>query len=247
MTDIFLTKLRGQHLLRDERVLADIVAAAELTRRDTVFEVGPGTGTLTVELARRAGRVIAVELDRRFEPLLGQAVGSLPNVEIIWDDILRIPLLNPPPLKGGGKGGGFKIVSNLPYQITSPFLWKFLSDDGPDLIVLLIQKEVAERIAAKPPRMSLLAVLVQSFGTVEIIRQVPRSAFYPPPRVDSAVIRIRRTAATFDRRRVIDLAKAGFNHPRRKLSNNLKGFKLTGVPDARAENLSIADWAKLAL
>lgn len=236
MQSIHLTKLRGQHLLRDNLVLTDIVAAAELTRRDTVLEVGPGTGTLTVELAKRADRVVAVELDRRFEPLLGQAVGSLPNVEIVWGDILKLEVKN-----------FSKIVSNLPYQITSPFLWKFLSDDGPELLVLLIQKEVAERIAAKPPRMNLLAVMVQTYGSVEIIRHVSRSAFSPPPRVDSAIIRIRRTAADFDRRRVLELARAGFRQPRRKLANNLKGFKLAGAPDARAENLSIADWAKLAL
>lgn len=247
MISVKLTKLRGQHLLRDERVLADIVAAAELTRNDTVLEVGPGTGTLTVELAKRAGHVVAVELDRRFEAELRRTLVGRDNIELIWGDVLRIPLLNPPPFKGGGKGGGFKIVSNLPYQITSPFLWKFLTDDGPELLVLMIQKEVAERIAAKPPRMSLLAVMVQTFGTVEIVRPVSRSAFYPPPRVDSAVIRIRRVPVDFDRDRVIKLAKAGFSSPRRKLSNNLKGFKLTSIPDARAENLSIADWKRLAL
>lgn len=267
MPDIHLTKLRGQHLLRDARVLADIVAAAELTRHDTVLEVGPGTGTLTVELAKRAGHVVAVELDRRFQPALTAAVESFKNVSILWNDIMRTDriegidvgaivgaVFRPPAGRSTGdlkvaptlaEKSSFKIVSNLPYQITSPFLWKVLTDNGPDLIVLLLQKEVAERIAAKPPRMSLLAVMVQTFGTVEIVRQVSRSAFYPPPRVDSAVIQIRRTVPDFDRRRVLALAKAGFSHPRRKLSNNLKGFKLQNIPDKRAESLGIADWRHL--
>lgn len=236
---------------------------AELTRGDAVLEVGPGFGMLTRELAARAGRVVAVELDRRFKPVLAETLGDVRNVSLVWGDVLRTPLeLSPPRGSEEKKVGGFKIVSNLPYEITTPFLWKFLGPTNdqtsnvkrhlfPDVIVLLLQREVAERICAKPPRMNLLALLVQTFGTAEVIRRVPARAFYPPPRVESALVRIVRNpqSGRASRKVILTLAKRAFAHPRKKLSTTLGNnawLSHSGVnTSARPAELSLGDWERI--
>ena len=274
---ITLTKLRGQHFLTDTRILEEIVKAAHLSAADTVLEIGPGFGALTQKLAERAGRVIAVELDRRFEPVLRETLADFKNIDLVWGDVLRTPL-SISPLRGRGekgflissllrskgedKDGGFKIVSNLPYEITTPFLWKFLGPDAralPEASVILIQREVAERIVGGK-RMSLLALLVSTFGHPEIVCRVPRASFWPPPRVDSAVLCIRRRADIAEglRRRVLTLARRGFSSPRRKLAPLLVSCGLPREvieaelsrcevrPDARAEQLDLKAWLCIA-
>ena len=206
---------RGQNFLISENVYDKIIKAAELNKDDVVLEVGPGLGFLTTKLAGGANgrspvqRVIAVELDKKLVEILKIKLAgqNIKNVEVVNEDILRIdtPLTRgvrgvgfekrqePPliPPYQGGESRGFKIVANLPYNITSIFLRKFLSAEiKPELMVLMLQKEVAERICARPPKMSLLAVSVQFYAVPEIITHVPKENFWSEPEVDSAMIKL---------------------------------------------------------
>lgn len=256
---LVLTKLRGQHFLVDERVLAVIVAASGVKKGEHVLEIGPGAGVLTQALVAVGVQVTAVEIDPRFSALLRTELGSA--AEIVEGDALAV-CNQRGFLTGLGK---YQVIANLPYQITNPFLWQMLDTKQthpPQSLTLLVQKEVAERMAAgrkKTERMNLLAVLVQSFGTVEIIRQVSPQAFLPPPRVDSAVIHIRRTEHVGDRAFLLRLARAGFASPRRTLASNLVNarlflsreavesalLELHLPPKVRAEALAVKDWVAL--
>src|SRR3989344_3180155 len=182
-------KYLGQHFLKNKKILEEMARAAELSKKDIVLEVGPGRGTLTEILAARAKKVIAVEKDRDLIPVLREKFRDYKNAEIIEGDILAKAVK--PPL-GGLTAKSYKIVANIPYYITSRFLRIFLSNSKvrPKLMVLMLQKEVAERICAKPPRMSLLALSVQLYAKPEIIRRVSKGQFSPPPKVDSAIIKI---------------------------------------------------------
>ena len=253
---IVLTRLRGQHFLIDRGPLMSVADSADLKKTDTVLEVGPGFGTLTRELAARAGRVVAVELDKRFLPVLDETVGEFPNVRIIHGDILRLPPTCLPDRQATySLPPDFKIVSNLPYGITSDFLWKTMAewDPPPERLVLMLQREVGERLAAKPPRMNLLAVMAQTFGTVELIRRVPPGSYLPPPKVESAIIRIIRHRKPFaEREAILRLAKIGFSSPRKKIAGTLgKGMKdallRAGIdPNSRPETLSLEQWRALS-
>jgi 16S rRNA (adenine1518-N6/adenine1519-N6)-dimethyltransferase len=185
---------KGQNFLIEENVYDKIIAAADLKPDDIVLEVGPGLGFLTTKLAERVKKVIAVELDDKLAGLLLKklAVEGLENVEVLNDNILDFKfssgMLTPltPLVKGD-----YKIVANLPYNITSIFLRKFLeAENKPESMILMLQKEVAERIAAVPPKMSLLAVSVQYYAKPEIISLVTKNNFWPVPEVDSAIIKI---------------------------------------------------------
>lgn len=254
----------GQRFLIDKKILRKIVEAANLKPENTVLEIGPGIGTLTQKLAQKAKRVIAVEKDRKMVEILKEILKDFKNVEIINKDILR---LDPKPytLKT------YKIVANLPYYITSPVIRKFLeSENPPKEMILMVQKEVAQRIAARPPKMSILAVSVQFYAKPEIISYVSKKSFWPSPKVDSAIIKIipRRSAygsASFCER-FFRIVKAGFSQPRKQILNNLaeglalslpKGLKLNKErvkfwlgknkikPTQRAETLTIKDWINL--
>lgn len=174
----------AQHFLFDEKILNKIVDAAEVCRRDVVLEIGAGTGSLTQKLLLRARKVIAVELDQRLAAELKRKFKVYRNLEIIQNDILQIPNSRfPIP---------FKVVGNIPYYISGKILRKFTENKNrPKLLVLLVQKEVAERICAQAGKMSILAVAIQTFGQPEIVDYVPRQKFSPPPEVDSAILKIK--------------------------------------------------------
>ena len=259
--DLRARKGLGQHFLVDEEVLGLIVSTAQLTSDDVVMEIGPGLGVLTRELARQAGRVIAIELDNKLAVILKQTLASFNNVVIINDDVLGIDsaalleeLKAKPP---------YKVVANLPYYITSPVLRHFLEASvKPTIMVVMVQKEVAEAIAAKPGRMSVLSISVQLYGEPTIIDYVPARCFYPAPEVDSAILGItlypQPAVDIADKESFFALVRAGFSASRKQVGNSLaQGLELPKaevlsllekaniVPHRRAETLTLEEWAGL--
>lgn len=252
----------AQNFLIDESQLARIAAAATLTAADQVLEIGPGLGALTKYLATQAGRIVAVELDDRLIALLESLFADQPQVSIVHADILEVDpgtLLTAPE----APPQPYKVVANLPYYITSAVLRHLLeAAHPPTTIVVLIQKEVAERICATPGDMSLLAVSVQFYATPQLVHQVPASAFYPRPKVDSAVLRLDRlptpAVADVDSATFFTIVRAGFSQKRKQLINTLsaglhrpKASAAAALhaaqidPTRRAETLSLAEWGNL--
>jgi 16S rRNA (adenine1518-N6/adenine1519-N6)-dimethyltransferase len=253
-------KALGQNFLTDPLALERIVSAADLSRSDLVVEIGAGAGTLTSLLAEQAGRVLALELDDQLVELLRERFSESPNVEVVHADVLRFSSSDLP-------HAGYKVVGNLPYYISSAVLRRFLSGTPrPRLMVVTVQREVADRIVAEPGKMNLLAVSVQFYGRPRIVARIPAGAFYPVPKVDSAVVRIdvgeQPTVhlgegigdAVFFR-----IVRAGFSQKRKKLRNSLSGglafapaeaaeaLEQAGVdPGRRAETLSLEEWASVA-
>jgi len=253
----------GQHFLVDEEVLKLITPAAELTPDDTVVEIGPGLGMLTRELAGQAGRVLTIELDNKLASILKQTLASLGNVTIINKDILEV---DPAALLRDAAidiSSGYKVVANLPYYITSPVLRHFLEASvKPQIMVVMVQKEVAETIVAEPGQMSILSISVQFYGKPRIISRVPARCFYPAPKVDSAILRVdvypRPQVAATDEASFFEVVRAGFSAPRKQIGNSLaQGLKLpkaevlpslekAGIAaQRRAETLTIDEWAQL--
>ena len=247
-------KSLGQHWLKDPEILADIAEAAELTGDDVVLEIGPGLGTLTSRLLARANSVTAVEFDADLaRKLPGQFPGK--KLTVVNQDILQFDLNQLPK--------NYKVVANVPYYITSKIVEKLMTaENKPSIAVLLVQKEVAERIAAEAGNMSVLSVSVQIFAEAELDIEVPRQFFTPPPKVDSQVVvlRIRDNPliTSEDQRDFFRIVKAGFSAKRKKLRSSLSGglgidksaaeelLKNAGIsPDARAEDLAIEDWKRL--
>ncbi len=259
----------GQHFLIDEEVLKLITSAAELTPTDVVMEIGPGLGVLTRELARQAGWVIAVELDSQLAAILKQTPGSFDNVTIINKDIRQIEpsaLIREEKKKFPAviaNSLGYKLVANLPYYITSPVLRHFLEASlKPQIMVIMVQKEVAEAIVAEPGQMSVLSISVQFYGKPRIISYVPARCFYPVPEVDSAILQVipyaQPPVAVTDEKSFFELVRAGFSAPRKQLGNSLaQGLGLTKtkalsllkeadiMPQRRAETLTLDEWAQL--
>ena len=248
--------LLGQNFLLEKRVAAKMLRAAELSFKDTILEIGPGIGTLTKELAKNAGRIIAVEKDPAMIKILEETVKTLSNVKIIQADILSLPRLRL-------AKEGYKLVANLPYYITSPVIRMFLEAKfpKPKLMVFMVQKEVAQRICVKSPDMNLLAVSVQFYAEPKIVSFVRKGAFWPRPKVDSAILKItpKKELPFVNPALFFRIVKAGFKQPRKQLGNNLvQGLKLkreevetwlsqVGIaPTQRAETLSIKDWVSLA-
>ncbi len=247
----------GQNFLIDRSVLLRIVEAAEITASDSILEVGAGTGVLTRELAQRARRVVAVELERDMLALLEKTTQRYDNVELLARNLL---FLNPVDVFGNAP---YKLVANLPYYITAPTFRHFLeSANPPQCIVVMVQQEVAERIVAAPGDLSLLAVSIQFYGRPRIIAQVPASAFYPAPKVDSAILRIdvnSHVPLTLEERdRFFRVVQAGFSEKRKQVHNSLsrglhrkdedvRAWLATANidPSRRAETLSIEDWLKV--
>ena len=247
-------KALGQHWLRDRDILSVIADEADLSKDDTVLEIGPGLGTLTSELLRRAGKVVAVAWDADLaRKLPGQFPGT--SLEVVNEDILSFELTTLPK--------GYKAVANVPYYITSKIVRALMtSSNRPNVAVLLVQKEVAERIAADPGDMSILAIAAQVYTEASLGIEVPKEYFTPPPKVDSQVIVLRTRGEPLvlpeDEKRFFRLVKAGFSAKRKKLRSSLAGglsidkqevetiLDAVGIsPDARAEDLSIEDWRRL--
>ena len=264
--DLQARKRLGQHFLIDGEVLELITSAAELTPADVIVEIGPGLGVLTKELARQAGWVIAIELDNKLAALLRQTLASFNNVTIINEDILRIEpraLFEEQRDKFPQAINSYKVVANLPYYITSPVLRHFLEASAkPRIMIVMVQKEVAEAIVAKPGQMSLLSVSVQFYGEPRIISYVPAKSFYPAPEVDSAILRIdlypQPAVTVTDEGSFFELVRAGFTAPRKQIGNSLaQGLGLAKaevlsllerasiVPRRRAETLTLEEWARL--
>ncbi len=224
--DIRLTKSLGQNFLTDANIIRKITEAGELTPEDLVIEVGPGIGSLTVSLAQQAGRVIAVEIDKNLIPALNQTTGHIPNITVIHEDILRVDinaLLQ-------GWNGPVKVISNLPYYVTTPVVMMFLENNFPiERMVLMVQKEVALRMAAKPGTKDYgaLSVGVQVAGTPKVIFQVSKNCFIPKPDVDSAVLRIILTGQHLQKIRdkavFFNCVRAAFSQRRKTLLNAMSG------------------------
>ena len=247
------SKKLGQNFLIDRDVLRKIIQAADLKPSDIVLEIGPGLGILTIELAKSAKKVIAVEKDKKMCEILKQTldVRNVRNVRIVNNDILNTKYELP--------NTKYKLVANLPYYITSPVIRKFLeAENKPKEMILMVQKEVGQRICSKD-KMSLLSVAVQFYAKPEIISYVSKKSFYPQPKVDSAIIKIvPQPFPKIDTKKFFNLVKAGFSSKRKFLINNLSrelkivNCKLKIVFDQielgqklRAENLSIQNWLKL--
>ncbi|NES76606.1 MULTISPECIES: 16S rRNA (adenine(1518)-N(6)/adenine(1519)-N(6))-dimethyltransferase RsmA [Okeania] len=257
----------AQHWLRSDKALNKIVQAAELSDSDRLLEIGPGTGILTHRLLPLAASVVAVEIDRDLCQKLVKKIGSVENFLLLQGDILSLDLETNlaqfPAFQNPNK-----VVANIPYNITGPILEKLLGTiaqpvaNSYDLIVLLLQKEVADRICARPDSKaySSLSVKIQYLANCEFICDVPAKAFYPPPKVDSAVIRLRPQLIepqANNPKQMETLVKLGFSSKRKMLRNNLKAVierdrlfplleKLKVNPQVRAEDLSVQQWVALA-
>ena len=255
----------GQHFLVDHRVLNTIVDAAELASTDTVVEVGPGLGILTQELVNRAGMVVAVELDEKLARALERFFHHRTGLSIVHGSILDF---SPEELLADSIGSAkppasYKVVANLPYYVAAPTLRHFLESSlRPELMVVMVQKEVGESVAAEPGSMSLLGVSVQVYGTPRIVDSVPARSFYPPPKVKSAIVRIdvhpKPAVDPDDISGFFDVVRAGFSSPRKQLRNSLSvglnmgtaeaGGLLEAVgiaPERRPQTLSLSEWAAL--
>lgn len=274
-------KSLGQHWLFDEASLNAMLAAGEITPQDVVLEVGPGLGTLTAKLCAQAKEVIAVELDdtlaaelkgntlRHLErskaqskdlvsntdQILRQAQGQISNLTVIHQSILDFDLSTLPK--------HYNVIANIPYYLTSNLIRRLLeSTNPPSTMALLVQKEVAERIAAEPGQMSILAVATQFYAEVELKELVPAELFTPPPKVDSQIIQIKhRETPLFpdvDTKKFFHLVRAGFSEKRKKLRSSLSGglriskteadqlLKKAAIPlGARAQELTLTDWHNL--
>lgn len=243
----------GQNFLSDDNILARIVESAGVSGEDDVLEIGPGVGHLTRHLARAARRVVAVEVDDRLMPVLQEQLADAEDVTLVHGDILE---QNPAKWFGDDP---YKVVANVPYYITGAILQHLLDDDSrPQLMVMTLQKEVAQRIVAEPGEMTLLAVSVQFYGRPQIAGEIKAGAFWPRPDVDSAILRIDLHQAPplppQEQDAFFRIVRTGFSQKRKQLQKNLRalGFKRrelmallpqAGVePQRRAQTLSVEEW-----
>jgi 16S rRNA (adenine1518-N6/adenine1519-N6)-dimethyltransferase len=257
----------AQHWLKSEKALNSIVKAAECTESDRILEIGPGTGILTRRLLPLVQSLVAVEIDRDLCALLAKKIGNIENFLLLQGDFLTLDLSSLlQPFANFQQPN--KVVANIPYNITGPIIEKLLGTIAHPQpqpftsIVLLIQKEVAERLYAKPgsKNFGALSVRVQYLAKCELICHVPAGAFYPPPKVDSAVVRLTPQPIEIpanDPKKLERLVKLGFGAKRKMLRNNLQSVierdRLTQLleqleinPQARAEDISVAQWVALS-
>lgn len=254
----------GQHFLADPNTARRIVRLAGVGPGDRVLEVGPGVGSLTLALAEEAAEVVALELDRRLLPVLEEVLSGVPGVRLVLGDALTVDYDT---LLAGGdtphRGGPWCMVSNLPYNVATPLLARLL-DEVPQLgrMVVMVQKEVAERLAAPPgsPACGAISVKVAYHAEASVLGVVPPTVFVPRPQVDSAVVAFRRRSAppvdVASAERMLELARAGFAQRRKTLRQALRpvlgaaaaeALRAAGLdPRARAETLRLEDWAALA-
>ncbi|NMB92476.1 MAG: ribosomal RNA small subunit methyltransferase A [Parcubacteria group bacterium] len=255
-------KRLGQVFLKKKSFLQKIIQATEIKPNDLILEIGPGTGVLTAAILQTGAKVIAIEKDPRLVKFLENRFKNTPNLQIIQGDIRDI--LNPKQLSCHSRISGnlkdYKVVGNIPYYLTSHLIQLLLElKHQPKVIVFMVQKEVAQRIVAQPPQMNLLTVSVQFYAQPKIICFVPKSAFWPQPKVDSAIIKLSpRSFPQEQKDQFFKIIKAGFSHPRKllisNLSQNLKMskkqlqeifFKLNLPLNIRAQNLTLKDWLNL--
>ena len=252
-------KRLGQNFLINKKALNDFINACDLKKNDVVLEIGPGLGAITQEIAPKVKRVIAIEKDRKMCEIMKETLRDFKNIEIINQDVLENLSSSKELSLSSGK---VKIVGNLPFYLTAPIIRKFLEiKNQPQEMVFMIQKEVAQRICAKPPKMSILAVSVQFYAKPKIVSYLPKNSFWPQPKVDSAIIKIssiKYQALSINKDLFFQIVRAGFSSPRKQLINNLaKGLKMNkekieqwllenGIkPEQRAETLKVQDWISL--
>lgn len=253
-------KALGQHFLVDSRILIRIVAAAELAPDDVALEIGSGSGTLTRRLVQRAARVIAVELDPQLAASLPQRLGYPPNLTVVEADARTVDIA-----ALVGEDRPYKVVANLPYYAANPIVRRFLeSPPKPRLMIVMVQQEVAQSVVARPGEMSLLSIATQFYAIPKLVCTVPPSAFRPPPKVRSAVVRLeprlQPAVAVTDEAAFFDLVRAGFAAPRKQLRNSLsQGLSVSNAEGAellesagmdgrrRPETLSLEEWAQIYL
>ncbi|MFH0819049.1 MAG: 16S rRNA (adenine(1518)-N(6)/adenine(1519)-N(6))-dimethyltransferase RsmA [Patescibacteria group bacterium] len=244
----------GQNFLVNDQIAKKIITAAEVNKEDIILEIGSGLGAMTPYLCAVAKKVITVEQDRNFIPILNQLKPVCPNLEIINSDIFKVNLE-----KNNILNGKFKIVANLPYNITS-LIFRYFLEHGPrpSVMSVLVQKEVAERIVAKPGQLSKLAISVQLFGEPKIVQIVPKKDFFPEPKIDSAILLINNICLPsniYDIKKFFRIINIGFSSKRKTLANNLSvGLKLDKKEaisllqksninvNCRAQELSLEQW-----
>ena len=252
------SKRYGQNFLINQKPIDKMIEAAKLSKADVVYEIGPGFGILTNELVKEVKQVKAFEIEKKISSFWEEKLKQHKNLEIIWGNALRVDET--------GFSKKYKVVANLPYQITSAVLRKFLeSSNKPESMVIMVQKEVAERICAQPGSMSLLAVSVQYYGQPKIITTVSKNSYWPVPKVDSAVLAINDIAKTqhdFTDKQFFSVLKMGFSSRRKLLLNNLLPLfakdkkqarkqvleilkKLNLEEKIRAQELGVQQWIKL--
>lgn len=252
-------KSLGQNFLTDESALQNVIDAAELSSESTALEIGAGLGSLTRLLARKARRVVAVEIDQDLFPVLQKVLGKFNNIDLLAGDILT---MDPAALVGEDS---YIVAANIPYNITSALIRHLLeAEHKPSRLVLTVQREVAMRICASPGEMNLLALGVQVYGSPHIKAYIPAAAFYPVPDVDSAVVRVDLYAQPVIPETQLDwffrLARAAFNQKRKQLRNSLAKalpggsaeavnlLRSAGIdPQRRAETLSLKDWNQILI
>lgn len=268
--DFNMAKSLGQNFITDESVIDRIVESSGAGPTDLVIEIGPGFGVVTAGLAAVSGRVTAIEIDKKLIPILSETVGGYDNVKVINADVLEVDIKalieQERQLPDGTMATGVKIVGNLPYYITTPILMKLFEDLVPaDSITIMIQKEVAQRIAAPPGKKTYgnLSVAVQYYCDIVYVDTVPASVFVPRPKVDSAILRLdirkERPVKLISEELFFECIKAGFGKRRKTLGNSLVGVNgadkatvdraltAAGVdPVRRAETLTIEEFAAVA-
>lgn len=263
------SKKYGQNYLISQGVIEKIIKASDLKKTDTVIEIGPGFGVLTFALAECVGKVVSFEIERKLEGYWEEIIEDLKikgskdqgDIEIMWGNALT-------EIKNQSSNlsvfqSSYKVVANLPYQITSNILRTLLElENKPESITVMVQKEVAERICAKPGKMSLLAVSVQYYGKPKIIAKVPKGNFWPSPKVDSAILHLSTLALqhfnTFTDKEFFGVVRAGFSNKRKQLWRNLKSSgkwdgervknilkEVCGNEKVRAEELSVEQWLEI--
>lgn len=250
---------QGQNFLVNQGVVNTIINAAKLKKDDIVLEIGPGLGAITVELCKKAEKVVAVEQDREFMPILKQLTTVNSNLEVINSDVFKLKLAEK------FKNREYKLVSNLPFNITSLVLRNFLEYlPKPSKIVVLIQKEVAERVVAEPGKMSALSVATQLFGNPKIIEIIEKISFYPEPEVDCAILSIdvyseeQLALKKLQIKPFFELIHHGYAARRKKLTNNLANGYQISKPEVeeklkqvhlnvncRPQDLSVKQWLAL--
>ena len=251
-------KSLGQNFLKSETALRNIAKAGEIKKEDVILEIGPGKGALTERLLEHAGLIIAVEKDRELFEFLkikfAKEINSR-SLVLIHGDILKFNIIEV--LRQGLKT--YKVIANIPYNITGAILKKFLTENNqPELMILMVQHDVAKRILARNRKESILSISVKMYGEPKIVMKVGARYFSPTPKVDSAVISIKNISRKIfqenklDENKFWEIVKTGFAHKRKKLSSNLKTLKYIGnscvdkLGNKRAEDLSLEDWIYLA-